>query len=191
MPEISMNEVRTAWQSQSTAPRILSRKELSKRSRELETGSHVRMGLFYCLSVAFVGLGLIDSELWAAFVKVAVAFILALVFEKAYGLRYKHAWTTLDLQVESVQFYRDELLRRRDFMRSRRRVVLPLLFLLAESLKFIWVSVGSVSVISFVPVVAVLAGWLAFSYRRKRLELPIIEREIGALSRLSTREVWD
>jgi hypothetical protein len=60
---------------------------------------------------------------------------------------------------------------------SYRRLLLPLLFLVLESLRFVGESLRAGAIANLIPVVMLLAGWLAYTAVRKRRELPAIERE--------------
>ena len=143
------------------------------------------MGLFWGLGVLFLILGFNDRDPWAAFAKFVVACFLVVAYEKAYGPQHKLDLMTLGLNAASssgIAFYRSELVRRQKFFkRSLRRVLLPLVFLISESMRFVGPSLRSGQVINLLPIVAILGVWLAFTLRRKRRELPIIEREIEAL----------
>jgi hypothetical protein len=186
--ELEMDEVRAIWKNQPTAPRARSRQEILEKARSFETGNRLRLGLFWGLGVLFLILGFNDRDPWAAFAKFVVACVLVVAYEKAYGLRSKLNFMTLGLEAASstgIAFYRSELLRRREFFkRPHRRVLLPLLFLITESLRFIGVSMRSGQIINLIPIIAILSVWLLFTLRRKRRELPVIEREIEALDRL-------
>src|SRR5215813_11041277 len=180
--DIPMDDARLLWLSQPTAARALSREEILKKAKQFETRSQVKLVLFWILPILLIALGVYDRSISTAFAKFVVASLLVFGFEKAYGFTRKLDFVTLGLNAASnpsVTFYRDELLRRRTFFeRSYRRMLLPSLFLISESLRFVGQSVRSGAFMNLILVMVVLVSWLVFTILRKRRELPEIEREL-------------
>jgi hypothetical protein len=183
-----MDEARLLWLSQPTAPRAFSREEIMANAKRFETRNHVKVGLFWILATLLIVLGLYHGNISLSFAKFIVACLVVLAFEKTYGFTHKLEFVTLGLNAASnpsITFYRDELLRRRRFFeKSYRRLLLPLLFLISESIRFVGQSLRDGAFINLIPVSIVLAGWLTFTVLRRRRELPLIERELEALRRL-------
>jgi hypothetical protein len=190
MAELEMDEVRSIWTSQPTAPRAMSQQEMLDKANKLKFAGRSKLALFSALGILLVVFGVNDHDIRFAFGKFIVACLLVAGWETAYGFKNELDILSLGLNAgtsSSLAFYRSELLRRRSFFESHQRTLAPALFLVLGSLRFVALSLRSGAFINLTPLGVFLAGWLAFTVLRKRRELPAIENEILALNLIERR----
>jgi hypothetical protein len=193
MPEEKgTNEPGTLWRGQPEEKRPVDQERfMNRRTRELYSGTRTEIlvsvgaALFFVAVMALRFAGAENRFLQVGFV-VIVGWVLISLYRFRDRIWRKHPSSPDAVAATGLEYYRRELERRRDHLRSEWVWHGPLVL---ACLVFVAIAVGSAfpglgRLEGLLPLIALLAAWTLFGVRRRRRQADEIQREIEEINRL-------